>query len=137
MMGLLRRLTPSEIETYDVIPANLGRRVWLVRVPVLPGPYAAMTIGPVVMLARTVTSGQPSSLLAHELVHVRQFHELGLLRFTWRYNRAFVLGLFRLRSWNKAYRAIPAEQEARRLASDWAERTFRRSERKSTSDGSS
>lgn len=122
MSPLVRRLTPPEIEAYDLIPQDIAERVLLVRVPLLPGPYSGMTLGPLVLLAKTIRPDSPHPLLAHELVHVRQFHEMGLPLFTWRYNRAFVKGLLQFRSWNKAYRAIPAEQEARSLAADWQRR---------------
>ncbi len=122
MSPLVRRLTPSEIEAYDLIPEHISERVILVRVPLLPGPYSGMTLGPVVLLARTIRPEAPQPLLAHELVHVRQYHEMGVPLFAWRYNRAFVKGLLQFRSWNKAYRAIPAEQEARSLAADWRRR---------------
>jgi hypothetical protein len=119
----IRKLTDEEVERYDVIPATLAGKVWLVRVPILPGGYAGMTISRLVMLARPTPPDTPSSLLAHELVHVGQFTDLGIVRFTWRYNLAFVQGLWTLRSWQAAYRAIPAEKEARKETGDWARRT--------------
>lgn len=133
MTPLIRRLTPSEIEAYDLIPAEISRRVVMIRVPLLPGPYSGMTLGPVVVLAKTIRPDAPHPLMAHELVHVRQYHEMGLPLFAWRYNRAFVKGLLQFRSWNKAYRAIPAEQEARSLAADWQRRRAAAAAAESTS----
>ena len=67
----------------------------------------------------------PSALLAHELVHVRQFHDKGLLRFTLDYNKSFVTGLVTERRWSKAYRAIPAEVEARSETTRWLRESAR------------
>lgn len=131
IVPFVRKLSATEVDRYDVISRDLARRVWLIRVPILPGGYAGMTIGRVVFLARRTAPETPSTLLAHELVHVRQFSELGILRFAWRYNLAFAQGLWRLRSWNGAYRAIPAEVEARQQAGAWAIRAFRDTERAS------
>ena len=116
----LRRLTDTELETYDLIPVEISRRVWLLQVPILPGPYNGLTLSRFVVVDEIIDPAESSILLAHELVHVRQYHELGLPRFAWRYNVAFVRGLVRLRNWNKAYRAIPAEVEARQQAGLWA-----------------
>jgi hypothetical protein len=121
LAAIARRLTPDELALYaSVIDPELSRRVTLVQLPVIPGPYSGLTVVRLVVVDRVVAPAEPSSLLAHELVHVRQFHQRGLLRFTWDYNRAFLTGLVRLRSWPEAYRAIPAEVEARREASRWA-----------------
>lgn len=119
-MTFLRRLSDAEVERYDLIPASVSRRVVLMRVPLLPGGYSGLTLSNLVLLARSVGPNDSSSLLAHELVHVRQYHEQGLLRFAWNYGQAFLGGLRTHREWNKAYRDIPAEQEARHLAGQWA-----------------
>ena len=54
--------------------------------------------------------------VVHELVHVRQFTELGYLRFTARYVKEYVAGRLRGQNHNTAYRAISAEIEARDIA---------------------
>ena len=74
---------------------------------------------------RTLPPGTPSALLAHELVHVRQFHDKGLLRFTLDYNKSFVTGLVTERRWSKAYRPIPAEVEARSETTPWLRESAR------------
>lgn len=125
---LIRKLTTDERAQYDHVPEQDLRQTILVRIPPMIGPYRGLTIGRLVLLAEAVPANKPSALLAHELVHVRQFREQGLPRFTWRYNSAFVAGLVRLRSWNKAYLAIPAEVEARQLTGKWARRARLRME---------
>lgn len=123
---VVRRLTPEEIRLYGpVLDAALARKVWLVQLPLLPGPYSGLTVARLVVVERTLPPGKPSALLAHELVHVRQFGEKGLVRFTVAYNRAFAVGLIRERNWSKAYRAIPAEVEARMETVRWAGQAMR------------
>lgn len=58
-------------------------------------------------------------LLAHELVHVRQFGEQGRLRFLATYGAAYLVNLVRLRRHRAAYLAIPAEAEARAETAAW------------------
>jgi hypothetical protein len=55
-------------------------------------------------------------LLVHELVHVRQASELGLLRFGFAYLAAYLRGRRRGLGHQGAYRAIPFEVEAYELA---------------------
>lgn len=117
--GRIRRLTNEEIKAYDVLPPELARRVWLIRIWSLPGPYVGMSLGRFVLLTRSVPPDGTSHLLAHELVHVRQWAELGVAGFAYRYLGEFVRGLRSHRRWQPAYREIGAEVEARRLADLW------------------
>jgi hypothetical protein len=75
----------------DVVAFTFGRRIWL---------------------SATVSEQKLAPLLRHELVHVRQFTELGMPRFLWRYLAEYV----RLRrnglSSSAAYAAISFEREA-------------------------
>ncbi|MEL7208416.1 MAG: hypothetical protein AAGK32_09330 [Actinomycetota bacterium] len=118
----VRRLTAAEIDSYDVLPQELARRVRLVRVPVLFGPYAGVALGRTVLLRRNVAADGWSPLLAHELVHVRQWAELGVVGFLYRYLRDFGRGLVATRSWNRAYLDIGSEREARELTRSWQRR---------------
>jgi hypothetical protein len=70
-----------------------------------------MTLGPLILMRRDHLGDQ--RLLAHELVHVRQWRELGVARFLWRYLGAYFQGRFRGLNHNEAYLAIPLEVEAR------------------------
>jgi hypothetical protein len=117
----VRRLTTAEIAAYDVVPRELAAKVRIIRLP-LPGPYDGITVGRFVFLGRDVDDDGWSTLLAHELVHVRQWSELGVIGFLARYLSQFVVGLVRLRSWNAAYRHIEAELEARAGAAEWRRR---------------
>lgn len=119
--GRFRRLNEAEIEAYDLIPTDLAVRVRVVRLP-MPGPYAGITFGRVVVLGRDVPADGGSSLLAHELVHVRQWSDLGVIGFSARYLSQFASGLVRLRSWKAAYHQIGAEREARASAEEWRRR---------------
>ncbi|MFV0524299.1 MAG: hypothetical protein ACK5RL_07375 [Acidimicrobiales bacterium] len=117
-----RRLSADEIGRYDVLPAQLAVRVRVIRVPRPPGPFVGITLGRFVLLARDVPVDAPSGLLAHELVHVRQWHELGVVGYLWGYLGDFGRQVRRHRSWLRAYRDIRAEREARHIASAWADR---------------
>lgn len=123
--SLVRRLTPTEIDAYDMITPDLARRVRVVAIPALPGRYVGMTLGRVVLLAKAVPDDGSSTLLAHELVHVRQWAELGVVGFSGRYLLSFLAGLWARRRWMAAYRSINAEVDARREATDWLRRRTR------------
>ena len=73
----------------DVVALTIGRRVW---------------ISP---RARDV-----EPLVRHELVHVRQMHEHGLLPFLWKYVRHYVRNRRQGMAHHAAYLAIPFEVEA-------------------------
>jgi hypothetical protein len=124
-----RRLSDDEIRSYDHIDASLARRVLIVGIPRVPGPYVGITLGRFVVLAADEPSDGSSALIAHELVHVRQWAQLGSMRFTWRYLADFARNVVSERSWQAAYRSIGAEIEARDEATRWAERHFRNTER--------
>lgn len=117
-----RRLNDVEIEAYDVIADDLARRVKVSQVPFIPGGYKGMALGRRVLLAGPQRDDGTSTLLAHELVHVRQWHELGVVGFSVRYLSSFVLNLVRYRRWNTAYHNIGAEIEAKRETTDWLRR---------------
>jgi len=87
---------------------------WLA--PLVRGDVVAITLGRSIYLRDGVAARSESDLtriLLHELAHVRQVAELGLIRFLFRYVRDY----FRLRtsglSASAAYSAIPFEIEAR------------------------
>ena len=117
-----RSLTDQEIDSYDVLPKYLARKVRVITVPSLPGGYQGMTIGFKVFLKPTIPDDGSSSLLAHELVHVRQWAEWGAVGFSQRYLRSFASGLLTHRRWMPAYRAIEAEYQARLETTDWLRR---------------
>jgi hypothetical protein len=83
--------------------------------PVPPG-ASAITIGPVVSVRRDAAHDE--RLMRHELVHVRQWRELGYGGFLRRYLGAYLR--WRLRGYPHwgAYRRIPLEIEA-----EWQSRT--------------
>ena len=81
---------------------------------------SALTLGSAVLFSssgwREVDrrSDEGLVLLAHELVHVRQYRERGFLRFLWEYGSEYLAGRFKGRSHLQAYRGLSFEQEARR-----------------------
>ncbi len=121
-----RSLNQSELDSYDVLPKYLARRVRVISVPSLPGGYDGMTLGTTILLAHDVDEQGNSPLLAHELVHVRQWYEQGRLGFSGRYVGSFARGLRFHRNWKHAYLSIEAETEARRETSAWLQRRVER-----------
>ncbi|MDH3299374.1 MAG: DUF4157 domain-containing protein [Acidimicrobiia bacterium] len=121
-----RSLNQAELDSYDVLPKYLARRVRVVAVPTLPGRYDGMTLGYTILLAHEVDERGNSPLLAHELVHVRQWAEQGRIGFSGRYLGSFARGLRLHRSWRQAYLSIEAETEARRETSEWLRRKVER-----------
>jgi hypothetical protein len=111
-----QRLVARELLTFDLVPLADRARAVVTIVPWLPA--HGMTIGRFVFLKRS--HADRPGLLAHELVHVRQYRELGYLRFSVRYLVAYARNLVRFRfRHDEAYRAIPFEAEAYRMAGTW------------------
>jgi hypothetical protein len=82
--------------------------------PFVPPGAAAITLGRVVFV-RPHAAGN-ARLLRHERVHVRQWAELGVVRFLARYLGAYLRWRLRLYPHAAAYRRIPLEVEADWLA---------------------
>lgn len=120
-----RRLNNIEVDAYDVVGPDIARRVRVVKVPRIPGGYAGMTVGRTVLLAREVDSDGSSALMAHELVHARQWTEQGAPRFLSTYLTSFAKNLRQHRRWKVAYNNIDAELEAKRETTDWLRRRSR------------
>lgn len=78
----------------------------------------AMTLPNRIIVDPAVMTGRkgPGSLLVHELIHVRQWGELGVIRFLWRYLSAYLGGRLQGLGHRAAYLAIPLEVEARAAA---------------------
>jgi len=77
---------------------------------------SAMTLGKTIFLDPALMMAaqhRPGLLLVHELVHVRQWGELGVIRFLWRYLTAYLGGRWKGLGHRAAYLAIPLEVEAR------------------------
>jgi hypothetical protein len=82
---------------------------WLLIGIAAPG-AAATTLGPLIMMRERSLGNE--RLLRHELVHVRQWRELGVTGFLRRYLGAYVLWRLRVHPHWAAYRRIPLEIEA-------------------------
>ena len=80
----------------------------------LPTGATAMTLGRMILVRRDHLDDE--ALMVHEMVHVRQWEELGVPGFLWRYLSAYARGRLRGLSHDAAYRAIPLEEEARTVA---------------------
>lgn len=107
----VRALAPEEHARYPHVPAEDRDRARLVVVPVLTPGIAGMTLGRWILLRRG--HEHDTGLVAHELVHVRQWRELGAVGFLWRYLGAYFRGRRRGLRHADAYAAIPFEREAR------------------------
>ena len=118
-MRRVRRLSAEEVAAYDLVPPEIARRAVLVRVPVLPPGADGMTSGRFVLLRTEEPTDGTSRLIAHELVHVRQFRDLGRIGFALRYFSAYFRNLARFRRHRRAYLEIPQEQEAYGRSRAW------------------
>ncbi|MGH8993382.1 MAG: hypothetical protein ACRDZ7_17880 [Acidimicrobiia bacterium] len=92
----------------------MSRRARVIPVRWLPLGVAGMTLRHVILVRRGWEGDE--ALLAHEMVHVRQWEELGVPRFVWRYLSSYFRGRLGGLSHHDAYQAIPLEVEARRIA---------------------
>lgn len=75
-----RALEQDEIASFSHVAEGVLGRVKLVRTNLLPPAADGMTIGRFVFLRGDRIQDRSTTLLAHELVHVRQFAELGAAR---------------------------------------------------------
>ncbi|MYG98616.1 MAG: DUF4157 domain-containing protein, partial [Acidimicrobiaceae bacterium] len=87
--------------------------------PVLSPGMHGMTLGRLILVLRDDDRSGRRTLLAHELVHVEQYAELGTARFLRRYVGEYFVNLWRLRNHRQAYEAISLEAEARAAAARW------------------
>ncbi len=77
---------------------------------------AAMTVRSTILIDRALLERpgeRLATLIAHELIHVRQWQEKGVLLFLLTYIRQYLLARVRGASHDVAYRAIGMEVEAR------------------------
>jgi hypothetical protein len=86
---------------------------WLLIGVAAPG-AAATTLGPLILMRDRAVGNE--KLLRHELEHVRQWRELGVVGFLRRYLGAYLRWRVRAHSHWAAYRRIPLEIEAEWLA---------------------
>ena len=121
-MVFVRRLTAAELDAYDVLPRALATRVRIQRVPFLAPGSNGMTIGRFVFLRNDGIYDGSREIIAHELVHVRQYYELGLVPFLARYLTHYMRALLRLKRHRAAYLAIPFEARAYAEADEWLAR---------------
>ncbi len=119
----MRRLTPREIAVYDLVSPEVARRARVQRVPLLAPGFHGMTVGRLILVLRDDDRSGKRTLLAHELVHVEQYAQFGIVRFLRRYVSEYARNLWRLRSHRQAYLAISLEAEARAAAERWLSAT--------------
>jgi hypothetical protein len=101
----------------DRVPVRRAPR-WMVRT--WRGDVAAMTLPWGIYVRPETLGGDPArlaKLLSHELVHVRQWRELGTIGFLRRYLGDYWSGRRKGLGHNEAYLAIRFEREAREIIS--------------------
>ncbi|MCI0425264.1 MAG: DUF4157 domain-containing protein [Actinobacteria bacterium] len=107
---LRAELHPVVIEKVKVMPASrLVRALW-------GSDISAMTLGRLVLVAPAALSGDRKTLgrlMVHELVHVRQWTDYGVVGFLRRYLGDYLRGRRQGAGHRLAYRAIRLEAEAR------------------------
>lgn len=77
-----------------------------------------MTFGRLILVDPALVKGEPKRLgvlTVHELIHVKQFGDLGMVVFVLRYLGDYLRGRLRGLDHKRAYRDIRFEVEARRL----------------------
>ena len=117
MRGIGRGLTPEAKVRYAHVRAIDTERARIIVVPRLTPGIVAMTIDRFVLVRRGHETDV--GLIAHELVHVEQWRELGVVRFLVRYLGDYVHGRRAgLGHWD-AYRAIRFETDARLRTEVW------------------
>jgi hypothetical protein len=119
-VGERRALTEEEVAHFDLVAPSTARRARLRAVPVLPPGAAGMTLGRWVLLRRG--HERRHALIAHELVHVEQWHGAGRAGFLRAYLRSYLGSRRRGATHRAAYLAIPAEAEARERTAVWSAR---------------
>ncbi|MGH1502649.1 MAG: hypothetical protein ACRBI6_03780 [Acidimicrobiales bacterium] len=118
-----RRLRDVERAAYvSLCPADRLDQVRIIRIPFVPGGFAGITLGTTVCLTHAEPADGTSKLIAHELVHVRQWGERGVVGFLRWYLADYARNLRRHRRSRLAYLEIEAEREARLTAALWARR---------------
>ena len=107
---IVGRLGLGDIDRAPIQPApNWMVRIWR-------GNVAAMTLPWAIYVRGDVLAGDASRLshlIEHELVHVRQWQQLGTKRFLRLYLSGYLNGRWRGLNHNQAYLAISLEREAR------------------------
>ncbi|HEX4777754.1 MAG TPA: DUF4157 domain-containing protein [Acidimicrobiia bacterium] len=111
---IVGRLSPVELGRFVAVPPGDRARARLVVSPWLPPAIDAITLGRCIVVRRGLERDR--ALLTHELVHVRQWRELGRARFLARYLGPYARGRLRGLGHRDAYEAIPLEVEARAVA---------------------
>lgn len=114
-----RLLSFDEIAQYDHVADGLLGRVKVIQSRFLPNGADGVTIGKFIFVKPGHFDRPISKLMAHELVHVRQFAELGGITFVSKYVAEYFTHLWKLRSHREAYLAISFEVEAREVAEKW------------------
>jgi len=117
-----RRLNAAELASYTHIRPDVAARARIKTLRWMPGSFQGITLGRYIYLTTPELDDGSSRLLAHELVHVQQYADIGVLGFYLRYLTYFARALRVERRWMPAYRVIPAEVEARALTTQWVRR---------------
>lgn len=94
----------------DGVRVRVGYPLWLRLF--LMRDVAAITLGRRIWVREALPEREMDLLLRHELVHVRQMRELGLMRFLARYVREYIAHRRSGMGHDAAYRAISFEREA-------------------------
>lgn len=100
----------------DRVPVRRAPK-WMVRA--WRGDVSAMTLPWGIYVSPDTLGGDPirlAGLLKHELVHVRQWQQFGIIGFLGRYLGAYWSGRRKGLKHTEAYRAIPFEVEARQVS---------------------
>jgi penicillin-binding protein-related factor A (putative recombinase) len=86
---------------------------WIFKLPLVRR-YQGMVVARTILFKDAKTEVAPA-LLRHELVHLKQIGQHGIIRFYLIYFRDYLANLWRLHDHDAAYRHVRFEREAREL----------------------
>jgi len=115
----MRRLNTTEIHYYDLVPPFVALTARFVHIPFLWAD--GVTLGRYVFL-RDGFDETSSHIIAHELVHVRQYRNQGVTRFLAAYFAQYAQFRFAGYPHRLAYLHLDAEHSARELVNKWIAR---------------
>lgn len=117
-----RPLNEVELNSYDLVDVELAKKVRIFRTIYIPGGFHGICLVNWIFFTRDVADDGESTLLAHELIHVRQWQQRGVFGYLSWYLRSFGTCLRKQRRWMPAYHDIEAELEAKQEAREWFQR---------------
>ena len=108
--SFIREVPRTDLDKLSQVYVPQDIRVFIL--PLVGLPYAGITVGKIVVIIDSISSIKERECgIVHEMVHVRQYQELGYLTFFYYYGKDF-LHHYETKSWRDSYLSIYFETEA-------------------------